>query len=71
LGTLITTINEGVSAFSNVILYPNKYIIPRLHITPNNTTINDKIVVLIERKKSNNIRALKRNDPNKKYFISF
>ena len=67
----ITTTSGGVNAVRIVILYPNKNKRPTLHITPIITTSKERTVLLKERKKTNNISALKTSDPIKKIFISF
>ena len=67
----ITTIKGGVKAVSKVILYPNKFITPKLQITPNKTTASDNNMVLTDRKNNNKIIALKTNEPIKNNLISF
>src|SRR5215218_400779 len=70
LGTPITTTNGGIKAVSKVILYPNKCSIPKLQITPINTTDSDKSIVLTDLKKINKIKADKASDPKRNHFIS-
>ena len=59
----ITTISGGISAFNNVILYPSRCIVPRLHNTPHTTTNSEINVALKLRKNMSRIIA----DKTKKY----
>ena len=62
----ITTTNGGINAVNKVILYPNKTIVPKLHITPIATTARLINVAANERKKSNKTSADKANEPKRK-----
>ena len=66
----ITTKRGGTSAVSNVILYPNKYIMPTLHITLTITTHKDNNVVCNDRNNNNKINAESASEPMINHFIS-
>ena len=70
-GMPITTINGGIKAVNKVIFCPNNTIVPKLHITPINTTAKLIIVAEIDLKKSNKVTADKKSDPIKNHSISF
>ena len=70
-GIPITTTSGGMSAVSNVILYPNKTTVPRLHTTPIATTTILMSIALIDLKNKSNVNADKTKEAIKKTFISF
>ena len=70
LGMPITTTSGGIRAVSKLILYPNKCKKPTLHTTPMPTTMIDKNMALMERKKSNKIKADSTTEAIRNNFIS-
>ena len=66
----ITTINEGVSAFRRVILYPSQSMVPRLNTTPMITTLSDSSIALMLRKKARRIIAERTTDPSRNQVVS-
>ena len=70
-GMPITTINGGINAVNKVIFCPNNTIVPKLHITPINTTAKLMMVAETDLKKTNNVMADKISDPIKNHNISF
>src|SRR5437762_9280430 len=70
LGIPITTINGGINAVKILILYPKRYIVPKLNRTPTITTANDNNMELAERKKSTSINADKIIDIIRNHRIS-
>ena len=67
----MTTIKGGMSAVNKVILYPNKFMIPKLQITPIITTARESRVALMDLKKIKRMIADNKTDPTKNQRISF